>query len=45
MSRKLAPAIRRYKSLDFRPVPPDRIVASPHARSSVSLERYLDQAT
>jgi len=37
----LTPAIRLYESVGFKPVPPDRIVSSPYARSDVSMEMFL----
>jgi putative acetyltransferase len=37
----LTPAIRLYESVGFKPVPPDRVVPSPYARSDVSMEMIL----
>jgi len=37
-NRKLEPAIRLYESVGFRHIPPERVVASPYARSNVSME-------
>ena len=37
----LAPAIRLYESVGFKPVPPDRIVPSPYARADVYMEMTL----
>jgi GNAT superfamily N-acetyltransferase len=40
-NRVLAPAIRLYESIGFKPVPANRIVPSPYARSDVSMEMSL----
>jgi len=40
-NRILTPAIRLYESVGFKPLPPDRIVPSPYARSDVSMELTL----
>ena len=37
----LTPAIRLYESVGFKPVPPDRLVPSPYARSDVYMEMIL----
>lgn len=39
---KLAAAIRLYESLGFVHIPPERVAASPYARSNVSMEMDLD---
>ncbi len=38
---KLAPAIRLYESVGFRPIPPERLAPSPYARSNVAMELIL----
>jgi GNAT superfamily N-acetyltransferase len=40
-NRVLAPAIRLYESIGFKPVPANRIVPSPYARSDVAMEMTL----
>ena len=40
----LTPAIRLYESVGFRPVPVERVVASPYARADVFLEMWLEVA-
>ena len=40
-NHKLTPALRLYEAVGFRPLPPDRIVASPYARADVFLELWL----
>jgi len=40
-NRVLAPAIRLYESIGFKPVPANRIVPSLYARSDVSMEMTL----
>jgi GNAT superfamily N-acetyltransferase len=40
-NRKLGAAIRLYESLGFRHIPAERVVASPYARSDVSMELEL----
>src|SRR5262245_3980642 len=40
-NRVLAPAIRLYESIGFKPMPANRIVPSPYARSDVSMEMTL----
>ena len=37
----LTPAIRLYRSIGFKPVPPDRVVPSPSARADVYMEMTL----
>ncbi|MGA2578381.1 MAG: GNAT family N-acetyltransferase [Bryobacteraceae bacterium] len=37
----LTPAIRLYESVGFKPLPPDRIVPSPYARTDVYMEMTL----
>lgn len=37
----LTPAIRLYRSLDFEPVPAERIVPSPYERADVYMELFL----
>jgi len=41
-NRKLVAAIRLYESLGFEHIPPERVEASPYARSNVSMEMNLD---
>jgi putative acetyltransferase len=40
-NHKLTPALRLYEAIGFRPLPPDRIVASPYARADVFMELWL----
>jgi GNAT superfamily N-acetyltransferase len=41
-NHRLTPAIRLYESVGFRHLPPERMAASPYARSDVQMELELE---
>jgi putative acetyltransferase len=42
-NNRMEAAIRLYRSLSFRDVPPERVVPSPYVRSDVCMELLLDE--
>ncbi len=40
-NRNLAPAIKLYRSLGFRDLPPERVIASPYTRANVFMDLRL----